>query len=242
MKESLCIATITLAKNKEEEETLKKSLQELAKTGLPVFITDGGSDKSFINFMKSFPNFTITYGVKGLIQQVKSSMDAAYDSGAKFIFYTEPDKLTFFSNHLPGVLSKIPVDEQTGIILMSRSAKGFASFPAFQQMTETTINNCCAEVIGEMNDYTYGPFLMTRKLIPYLNLINDDIGWGWRPYIFSIAKRLNLKVNSFAEEFYCPAEQQQPPSSENIYRIKQLQQNLQGLLLSTTVDHNANNQ
>jgi hypothetical protein len=149
--------------------------------------------------------------------------------------YTEPDKLDFFRQFLPDMLSQAGNDEQTGVLLASRSDTGFATFPSFQRMTETTINNCCEEITGKAFDYTYGPFLLNRQLVPYLNLIQEDIGWGWRPFAFGLAHRLGLRVESFAGNFTCPPDQRQDDSKERIYRMRQLTQNIQGLVMSANV-------
>jgi hypothetical protein len=158
--------------------------------------------------------------------------------GASFIFYTEPDKLQFFEEGLGPMLDQLTANEQTGVVMASRSAAGFASFPAFQQMTETTINTCCAEILGPPVDYTYGPFLLNRKLIPYLMEMQEDTGWGWRPYAFNIAQRLRYTVAAFTADFFCPAAQREDNSKERLYRMRQLSQNLQGLVLSATAPLN----
>jgi hypothetical protein len=232
----LSIATICWARDDEEEKLLRQSLQQLARLERPVYITDGGSNSSFLDFLKSFPNFIILKAEeKGVWAQAKKSLLEAYKKGSKFILYTEPDKLDFFKEGLPRMLDEVSVDEQSGVITASRSAKGFATFPAFQQMTETTINNCCSEVLGEHVDYTYGPFILNKDLIPYLHLIQEDIGWGWRPYVFGIAKRLGYKVEAFEQDFSCPPWQQDDNAKERIYRMKQLSQNIQGLVLSASI-------
>lgn len=235
-KNTLSFATITWARNEQEETLLRESLQHLAALQLPVFITDGGSHTSFLEFLRSVPNFTLlTTPAQGVWAQAKNSIAAAYDSGTDFIFYTEPDKGTFFRQLLPQMLREVVLQEGTGIVTASRSAAGFATFPLFQRLTETTINKCCAEVISKEVDYTYGPFLLNRGLAPYLNLIQQDIGWGWRPYIFCIAHRLNYKVDAFVADFSCPSEQREDNPAERIYRMRQLSQNIEGLVLSTGI-------
>jgi hypothetical protein len=232
----LSIATISWARDEEEEKLLRESLQQLAKLERPVYITDGGSTSSFLDFLTGFPNFVILKAEeKGVWAQAKKSLSEAYKNASPFILYTEPDKLDFFENGLPRMLDEVTVDEQLGVITASRSTKGFATFPAFQQMTETTINNCCNEVIGYNVDYTYGPFILNTKLVPYVDLIQDDIGWGWRPYVFGIAKRLGYKVEAFKHDFSCPLTQQEDSAKERVYRMKQLSQNIQGIVLSTRV-------
>jgi hypothetical protein len=235
-KNDISIATITLARDDEEEMLLRKSLQQLAHLQVPVCITDGGSRPGFVDFLKTFPNFVLsTAEVRGVWEQAKNSLVEASHSNAHFIFYTEPDKFDFFSKSLDEMLQAVRATEKTGIITASRSAAGFATFPAFQQMTETTINNCCAEVIGNKFDFTYGPFLLNKHLVPYLDLVQHDIGWGWRPYIFNIAKRLGFTVEAYEADLYCPQQQREDTLAERVYRMRQLTQNIEGIVLSTRV-------
>ena len=56
-KNNLSIATITWARDDKEENLLRQSLQQLATFQIPVFITDGGSNADFLNFVDSFPHF-----------------------------------------------------------------------------------------------------------------------------------------------------------------------------------------
>lgn len=235
-KNNISIATITLARNEDEEALLRKSLQQLAALDIPVYVTDGGSRSGFLDFLGGFPHFILSKAnARGVWQQAKNSLSEAFQSDADFIFYTEPDKYHFFSQSLAGMLDAVQTDEKSGIVMASRSNEAFATFPAFQQMTETTINNCCAEIIGKDLEYTYGPFLLNRQLVPYLELVKEDIGWGWRPYVFSIAKRLGYEVESYEGHFSCPQGQQQDSSGERVYRMRQLKQNIEGIVLSTTV-------
>jgi hypothetical protein len=172
---------------------------------------------------------------KGLWPQAKSSLSMANSNGAKYIFYTEPDKEEFFSNHLLKML-KQPIDERTGVILASRSNRGFSTFPAFQRMIEATINKCCKEIAGKDFDYCYGPFLFNSQLVPYINSLNDDLGWGWRHYLFAIAHRLGFNIENHGGDFNCPLDQYEDNDAERIYRMKQLTQNINGLIHAATID------
>jgi hypothetical protein len=230
----LAIATITLARDEEEEQLLRESLAILAGLNLPVYITDGGSKASFIEWLESFSNFHLQPPSKGVWMQAKQSISVAAKSGREFLFYTEPDKKEFLSNNLLNMLTNIHADDRTGVILASRSAEAFSTFPAFQQMSETTINNCCFEVTGKQLDYIYGPFVLNSKLVPYLQDLPQAIDWGWRPYVFNIAKRLNYSISSFTGDFYCPPAQRKDDHTERLYRMKQLHQNIEGLLLSSS--------
>lgn len=234
-KNKVTIATISWARNEEEENLLKKALLQLASLNIPVFITDGGSNLRFVKFLQSLPHFTLlTPTGKGLWAQAKQSLVEAYASDSSYIFYTEPDKFDFFNNSLPQMLDAIAIDEDSGIVTASRSGEAFGTFPKFQQLTETTINKCCQEVIGNNTDYTYGPFLLNKKIVPYLKDVQEDLGWGWRPYAFTIAKRLGFKVEALEGNFFCPLGQREDTAAERIYRMKQLSQNINGLTLAAT--------
>jgi hypothetical protein len=234
MMNDIVIATISWARNAEEEGLLRDSLEQLSQLSLPVFITDGGSSEAFHRFLHSLPRFSV-FGAKGLWLQAKNSITEAAKSGAKTILYTEPDKLHFFAKHLPRMLQEKKMMDEVGVVLASRSTKGFASFPAFQQMTETTINGCCQEIIGKEVDYCYGPFLFNSKLVPYLDALPQNCGWGWRPFLFALTHRLGLGVDAFIDDFFCPPDQQEDDAGERIYRMKQLAQNIEGLVLATSV-------
>ena len=235
-KNNLAIATISWARDAQEEQLLRESLPYLAALEIPVFITDGGSGPGFLDFLQSFPHFTVLKpDGRGVWAQARKSVQAAQASGARYILYTEPDKRDFFRDYLPQFIATTPAEDQTGIILASRSEKGFATFPAFQRSTETTINQCCAEIIDKPVDYTYGPFLLNAKLVPYLPLLPEDIGWGWRPFTFGLAHRLQYLIEQVTDDFSCPLEQRDDSPAERIYRMRQLSQNIQGLVLATAV-------
>lgn len=229
----ISIATITWARDAAEEALLREALQHLAALQLPVFITDGGSNSDFTSFIQSFPQFTLVPRQgKGLWLQVASSLQAAHQSGSPFILYTEPDKMEFFHQYLRGFLQQAGCDPQTGVVLASRSPGAFATFPHFQQSCETTINFCTAEVTGRAFDYTYGPFLFNRNLVPFMQQVQHDVGWGWRPYLFCLAHRLAYRMDEISGEFECPPNQRGDDATERIYRMKQLSQNIEGVVLA----------
>ncbi len=241
MKNKVSISTITWARDKQEEAVLRESLSALANLNMPVTVSDGGSGEDFVKFLNSFPHFTVSQPQQqGLLEQVKDSLSSADRLGSPYIFYTEPDKLHFFTAELKRFLATASAIEERGVVLASRSNEAFATFPKFQQQTETAINTCCCELIGLDVDYTYGPFLLNRKLVPYLELVQKDIGWGWRPFLFALAKRLGYEVIADSGNFFCPAEQRSDDRKERIYRMRQLSQNIDGLVWSTLVDTERN--
>jgi hypothetical protein len=230
------LATITWARDAQEESLLRESLESLADLQLPVFITDGGSGPDFLDFLSRIPHFTVLQARgRGLWAQARGSLQAALAGPRPYICYTEPDKQDFFRQSLAKFLAAAPDEGSVGVVLASRSAAAFATFPPFQQATETAINQCCAEVLGAAVDYTYGPFLLRRNLVTALDLVRDDIGWGWRPFTFHLAQRLGFQVKSWEGDLACPPNQRQDNAQERLYRIRQLSQNIQGLLLSTSV-------
>ena len=106
-KNALAIATISWARDAQEEQLLRASLPYLVALNIPVFITDGGSNPGFLDFLQSFPHFTVLKpDGKGVWAQARKSVQAAQAAGYRFIFYTEPDKRDFFRQYLPAFLLK----------------------------------------------------------------------------------------------------------------------------------------
>jgi hypothetical protein len=68
--------------------------------------------------------------------------------------------------------------------------------------------------------------------VPHLNKLQKELGWGWRPYCFCTAKRLSYNIASFEASFEFPADQQVDDAAERIYRMKQLSQNIEGMILA----------
>jgi hypothetical protein len=77
--------------------------------------------------------------------------------------------------------------------------------------------------------------LLNSTLVPSLESLPDTIGWGWRPFAFNLARRLGYRVDAFEGDFLCPAGQRDETPSDRIYRMRQMSQNIDGLVLSTQV-------
>ena len=233
----IAVATLSWARDSSEERLLRESLTVLAALDVPVYVADGGSGEQFVEFLRGLPRFELSgASAPGVWPQVRSSLRAAHESGARFILYTEPDKGDFFRTVLPGFLSEAPAGGEVGVVLASRSAASFATFPEFQRHTETMINRCCAELLGSRADFTYGPFLLNSEIVPHLLSLPDDIGWGWRPYAFGTARRLGYRLCPLEKDLPCPPAQREDDGAERLYRMKQLVQNVQGLLAAGTAD------
>lgn len=231
--DELVIATLSLVRSEAEETLLKGSLSQLSSLNIPVLVTDGGSPPPFVRFLQRLPNFTVLHAAaKGVFAQARTSVTEAAKTGKPFIFYTEPDKEEFFKTGLTGMLNTMKAESNPGVLMASRSKEGFASFPVFQQMTEAAISRCCEEIIGLKADYCYGPFLLRKELAETLSGVQEDIGWGWRPFVFNKAHRLGYKVAAFEGPFFCPEAQRKDDPAERLYRIKQLEQNIRGLMRS----------
>lgn len=228
----VAVATMTWARDEDEERLLRESLLGLAELKIPTFVTDGGSGETLLDFLRGVPHFRVFEADSpGAWPQARRSIRGAADAtAAPFILYTEPDKREFFRDNLGGFISEAPAGEKVGVVLASRSAESFATFPEFQRHTETAINRCCAEALGVVADFTYGPFLLNRALVPHLDGAADSLGWGWRPYAFGTARRLGYQIRHAERHLPCPPEQREDDAAERLYRIKQLGQNIQGLL------------
>jgi hypothetical protein len=232
----IAIATMSWARTAQEAPLLREAMRCLAQVNLPVVVTDGGSGQSFVEYLRDFRHFTVLKAdTPGVLAQTKRSLQGALQLGSRYILYTEPDKQLFFEHGLGEFLARAPSERQVGVVVASRSAASFATYPASQQYTETVINQLVGQIIGQPGDFSYGPMLIHRALIPSLEFIEEDIGWGWRHYILGIAHRMGYSIAQWTGALPCPADQRADSRAEAVHRMRQLSQNLQGLVLAMTI-------
>ena len=84
-KNIVAIATMTWARDAQEEKLLRESLTLLARQNLTTFVSDGGSSEEFIRFLGRFDNFRVFHGGgDGLFPQIRDSLRAAIQAGKYF--------------------------------------------------------------------------------------------------------------------------------------------------------------
>jgi len=230
----VAVATITWARSPDEEVTLRRSLQRLSEIGLPIAVADRGNSAPLTDFIGGLPGFDVTVpGERGLAAQVKASVTLATSRGTPFILYTEPDKEFFFGTALSGFIRQAPSDPHTGVVLASRDDQSLRTFPPMQRYTEGVVNHLCGEMLGCSGDYCYGPFLMNRAMACVIADLPANLGWGWRPFVFRAAKSRGLRVTHITSHFPCPPEGLDEDDNERKHRMRQLSENVLGLIAST---------
>jgi hypothetical protein len=227
----VAVATITWARSPQEEQVLAAALRCLANAGMPVAVADRGASVAFTELLRGLRGFRICVpSGGGLVSQIQASMNAAAEFGRRFILYVEPDKRFFFTHRMNDFLRQLPDHDRVGVAIASRSAESFATFPPTQRYTEGVINQLCGDIIGSVGDYSYGPFVLSRTLLSHVASLDDDLGWGWRHSTFIAAHRAGLDVLHVTGNYSCPPEQQHEGDEERIHRMRQLSQNIIGLL------------
>jgi hypothetical protein len=230
----VAVATITWARTPAEEEQLRRSLERLAEAGLPVAVADAGTNSDFGGFLSHLPGFHVTVPpARGLVAQVAASLALAAGLDRPCILYTEPDKALFFGPRMTDFLQRAADDRQgrqIGVVLASRSGKSFETFPSMQRYTEGVINELCGDLLGSPGDFSYGPFLMTCTLVPELLGVRRDLGWGWRHFAFRAARRAGLPVEHVTGDYPCPPDQRVEDHDERVHRLRQLSENILGLI------------
>jgi hypothetical protein len=227
----VAVATMTWARSPAEEGLLRRSLGLLARLGLPVAVADRGTNPGFAEFLRTVPGFSMRISsTEGLVAQVQAGFDAAARFDRPFILYVEPDKELFFERQLSDFLRQAPDTGDVGVVLASRSAASLRTFPAVQRYTEGVINHLCGELLGPAGDYSYGPFLMNRGLLPYIANLHPRLGWGWRHFMFRAASREGLSVLHAVGDYPCPPGQRCEDEAERRHRMRQLSENILGLI------------
>jgi hypothetical protein len=219
------------ARSAEEEISLLRSLSRLAGWGYRIAIADSGTRPGFTKALRELPGVEVVAPADaGPARQIKASLAVAGTFMTPYLLYVEPDKEDFFARRLPGFVDRAPDDDGTGIVLASRTTGSFETFPPMQRYTESVANYLCGELIGTVGDYTYGPFLMHRTLLPHIAAMNADLGWGWRPSAFRAAHRQGLRISHVEDDHPCPPDQRGEDDADRRYRMRQLSENIMGLL------------
>jgi hypothetical protein len=226
----VAIATVTWARSPDEEALLRASLRHLAHIGLPTAVADTGTSVTFAEFLQGFANVSVTSAGAGLVNQIRASVAVAATFGRRYILYTEPDKENFFREGIRDFLGAAPDEPDVAVVLASRSTGSMGTFPPMQRYTEGVINELCGRTVGVYGDYSYGPFLMHSALAPQVAELDVALGWGWRHRMFLHAHRKGHRVVHVTADHPCPPDQRGEDSAERAHRLRQLSQNILGLL------------
>ncbi|MDQ5823135.1 MAG: hypothetical protein M3441_02865 [Chloroflexota bacterium] len=237
-KSDIVVATMTWARDEHEHKTLCAALERLSEWGSPIVVSDNGSGKQFVDFITTLPGIEVhQFHRATLLQNIKWSIQSATELAnqlnAHYVLYTEPDKQWFFENRLDTFLLHAP-DDGVGVLVPARNTESFETFPSFQRYTEGTANELCAELLGEAGDFIYGPLLLSTAVTPYLQLLSEEIGWGWRCFTLVTSHLKGHKIIQVELDLPCPVDQRSEDTKQHrLYRMEQLSQNLQGMLLAT---------
>lgn len=224
--DQIVVATITRARDAQEERLVARTLTALGALTLPIVASDGGSSTAFVHEMSRLPNLTLVPSQhEGMIGQVRASVHGSRALERPWVLYLESDKELFVKEWLGEFLQKAARHEQAEVIVAARSGRALATFPPFQRCTETAFNAVASEVTGVTADYLYGPFLMRQAVTVHVDAVPPDLGWGWRPFVFARAGR----PVAIEGEYVCPPEQRREDEGERRHRLAQLAQNVQGL-------------
>ena len=229
--DQICAATITRARDQNEEELIHRTLTALSTRGFHIVAADGGSRPSFVEALSRVPNLTLASSEhSGLIGQIQASVRAARTRSARHILYVESDKEQFVSGAMDAFISKALEHENAGVVLASRSPSSFATFPPFQRRAESAFNAVASVILGVDADFLYGPFLMNGDVAALVDGAAPDLGWGWRPFVFSTARQRGQRMVIVEGDYPCPRDQVHEHDADRQHRLRQLGENLKGLV------------
>jgi hypothetical protein len=204
---------------------------------MPVAVSYGGSPGSLVEWMRALPGVMVARRVDSLVGQVRASIAKAHGTGRPFILYTEPDKRQFFADGLPDFVARASVRRSIGVQLAARSESALGTFPPFQRLAEASASDLCRRAIGADLDYFYGPFLIRRELARLVSGASNDLGWGWRPFLFVAARRRGFRVVGIPGDYECPPGQRREDRRDQEHRLRQFSDNVRGLLEGVIQPH-----
>ena len=228
---SVGVVTMTLALSDAEQAVLVRALNAAVSVGLPIAVADRSGRPEFFDHLARMPDCTVVAPrMPGLVPQIQAPFNVAAAFDTEFLLYTEPDKESFFLRGVKRLLARGACASGAGVILAARSDDSFRTFPAMQQVTEGFVNQLCGNLIGPAGDYSYGPFLMHRRLLPHIASLLPHLGWGWRFSTFRAAARYGCPIAHAIDDLPCPLDQRGDDEEDQAHRLRQLSQNLLGLI------------
>lgn len=227
----VAVATMTWVRNADDDTLLRRSLLRLADLGVPIAVADRGTDPGFTRFLQELPSSHVVVAeTPGLVAQIQAAIAVCGSFNRRFVLYTEPDKEAFLTKSVREFINRAPDAEDVGVVLAARSEYGFSTFPATQRYTEGVANQLCGEYCGRTGDYVYGPFVIARPLFTLPSCPSSTLGWGWRPLIFRRAHAERCRIVHLSGDYECPPDQRDESPSDRVHRLRQLQQNIEGLI------------
>ena len=228
--ELVSVATMTRA-TADSGELLLESMRCLSCAGLSVAVTDAGSPGGFVEALRRLRGIDVQVLERGtLSDQIVASVTRAALRQTARVLYTEPDKLLFFTDHLPAFLGRVRNGPEAAVTLAARSRESFATFPSTQRLAEQSLNALCGSITGFGTDYCYGPFVLSRDLVRDVTAMPGSLGWGWRPYLFASASRRGMPIAAVTGDYVCPVADREERADDRIHRMRQLAQNVMGLV------------
>jgi hypothetical protein len=230
---TITVATMTWVRDAEEQDRVQAGLASLARRFRVVAANrEADAIPDALHEVAALPNLTVIPAPQpGLVSQVRTAFAEAAGHGADWILYTEPDKVEFFQDHLDAFLERAAMDAapDTAVVVAGRSPARFAALPLVQREAEALINTWTGRFTEQPGDYSYGPFLLAAACAHWVQTATDDIGWGWRHYMFGLCRRHARQIVHVQGDYPSPPATVEP-SREDLLRQRQLAENIRGLL------------
>ena len=230
---SITVATITWVRDADERARVQAGLAWLAgRFNVIAANREAGAVPGALQEVARLENLTVIPAQQPhLVGQVRTAFAAAARHGADWILYTEPDKLEFFRDHLDAFLEQagMSVRPDTAAVIAGRSIDRLTDLPLVQREAEGLINTWTGRFTQAVGDYSYGPFLLASPCADWIQTAADELGWGWRHYVFGLCRRHQRQIVHVVGDYPSP-----PPSGdparEDLLRQRQLAENIRGLL------------
>jgi hypothetical protein len=233
MTSEFAITSVSLIRNEAEAEVVLETIYNFSKLNIPVIICDGGSPEEYKKLIRKMPNVILSESPGGLTHQLVLSHREAAKYG-KYLLYTQSDKLDFSRNTAFKLIETYSANPDKGVLIAARNSASLATYPRFQKTQEEFLNYFMGDYIVIPEDYYAGPKIYPASLVPYLDQLNTDIGWGIEAYFYAIAKRMELPFNFYDFFMRAPVDVDNPEITKK-YRLQITKWQIEGLRLGQSV-------
>src|SRR3989344_2179698 len=209
LSEKTAIATTTMYPGKTEADRVRSTLalqtvEAARKLGYGLVVVDQQSTDQFRKSIEDLGAKLIVLEQGDMCESRRTAIQGAYDTNRPYLCWTEPEKVDYVKSI---ELTLLLLEQGADLVVPRRLS--LRSYPAFQQLTERTMNGSFEVLTGRPLDVTFGPKSWRREVtnyfVGYEKSSDGEYGITFIPLVYMLADGKQLR--SVAVDYEHPQEQ-----------------------------------